>query len=43
VEVEIYRFHESADAPIAVMRSGETVTTSLLPDFELAVAEIFAQ
>lgn len=43
LEIEIYRFHESADAPIAIMRSGETVTTSLLPGFELAVAEIFAQ
>jgi Uma2 family endonuclease len=42
-EVEVYRFAESADAPVERLKTGETLTTPLLPGFELPVAEIFAR
>jgi Uma2 family endonuclease len=42
-EIEISRLPDSATAPASKLADGELLATPLLPGFELAVAEIFAQ
>ncbi len=42
-EVEVYRFAENADVPVAKYAGTATLTTALLPGFELPLAELFAQ
>jgi len=40
--VEIYRLPEAADAPAVELAEGASLTTPILPGFELPLAEIFA-
>ncbi len=39
--VQIYRFLENAERPVAYLELGDTLTTPLLPGFSVALAKIF--
>ena len=42
-EVEVFRFAESTDAPVAKLGGDATLTTPVLPGFGLPLAELFAE